>query len=259
MQKLLQAGPSRATEARREIRHGPAGQIARQPVQQRIAMPPRRGGLCLGTPGADYQIVFAEPMHQAAGVLRPVLTVGIDDEDEVARGLSDPGLHRRAVAFGIGMAYHARARRRRALGGRVARAIVDHEHFAPRGRSAEATHYVRDGVFLVQRGNHDRDRRRGRQCQSSFRAGAGRSAAWTSASTTPSQVIVRARSYPASPRRAASCLSAHSRLIASERASTDGSVTRPLTSWTTNSGGPPASAVVITGLRERNASSVTYP
>src|SRR5262249_31958080 len=77
--------------------------------------------------------------------------------------------------------------------------------------------------------------------------------------TTLSQVILAATPWPRSPNDAASAGSAASRLMAAAGAAGGGSQTYPFTPSTTNSSVPPESRAVITGLRERNASSVTYP
>ena len=62
---------------------------------------------------------------------RPVLAVGVDDQDEGAGRLPDAGLDRGAVAFVVRMADDARAGRRGALRRLVRRSIVDDENFAP--------------------------------------------------------------------------------------------------------------------------------
>ena len=49
-----------------------------------------------------------------------MLAVGVDDQDELARGMADAGLHRRTVALVVGMPDHACARTCRAFPGRVA-------------------------------------------------------------------------------------------------------------------------------------------
>jgi hypothetical protein len=55
------------------------------------------------------------------------------------------------------MPYHLGARLRCARAGVVARAIVDHEDFFPRGLGEQTRNHVADRGFLVQRRNDNGD------------------------------------------------------------------------------------------------------
>ena len=64
-----------------------------------------------------------------------MLAVGVDDQDESAQRLTDPGLDRGAVPFVVGMADDAGAGRRCPIAGGVGRPVVDDENFVPRSRA----------------------------------------------------------------------------------------------------------------------------
>ena len=97
----------------------PSGEIARQAIEQLIADSPPDGCLRLSRARADDQVVLTETLDEATGVRRRMLTVSVEDENELALGAANAGLHRRTVALGVGVSHDQRARTCRAFTGRV--------------------------------------------------------------------------------------------------------------------------------------------
>src|SRR6266566_1589370 len=64
-------------------------------------------------------------------------SVGVDDQDELARGVADACLDGGAVPFVVRMTNHPGASRRRLPAGVIDRSIVDHEDLVPRGHRAQ--------------------------------------------------------------------------------------------------------------------------
>src|SRR6185436_4638978 len=178
-----------------------------------------------------------------------MLTVGVDDEDELAGRVADGRLHGGAVAFVVRMTDDTRAGRGRARRGVVNRPVVDDDDFVPRGGLAQRGHERADRRSFVE-GGHD-DRHAGRQGVRHW------AAAWINRSMAASHEMPRTRSYPASPIALDRFESPATRAIAAPRLSGSAAETMPVSPSVTNSSGPPASVVVTTGLRARNASSVT--
>ena len=73
---------------------------------------------------------------QTRGIGRAMLAVGVDDQDESAHRLTNPGLDRGAVPLVVGVTDDACAGRRCPIGGRVGRPVVDDEDFVPCRRAA---------------------------------------------------------------------------------------------------------------------------
>ena len=131
VQELEQALAPRGAESGRQVGNRLLGQVAGDPVQRRVADPPRRARLRVRRPRANDEVVRVEMRDQPDRVVRLMLAVGVDDQDECARRLTNAGLDRRAVAFVVRMTDDARAGGRRPRAGVVRRAVVDDEDLVP--------------------------------------------------------------------------------------------------------------------------------
>ena len=80
-------------KAGRQVGDRPARQVRGEAVEQVVAETPGHGGLRGVRPRADHEVVVAEPRHEARGVRRLVLPVGVDDQDVLAGRFADAALH----------------------------------------------------------------------------------------------------------------------------------------------------------------------
>ena len=75
------------TETGRQVVDLVARKVGRQPREQPVAESASDGGLRTVRAGSDNEVILTEPFDQARRQRRAVLSVPIDDQDEVARGL----------------------------------------------------------------------------------------------------------------------------------------------------------------------------
>ena len=109
---MQRVAPRRA-KAGRQIGNRALGQIAREPIERSRCRPDGAAPACARRGArADDQVVLVQVRHEADCVGGLVLSVSVEDEHELARGLADAGLDRGAVALVVRMADHARARSR---------------------------------------------------------------------------------------------------------------------------------------------------
>ena len=183
------------------------------------ALPSRRAPLAcvVRRARADHEVVVVEVRHEPRRVRRLMLSVGVDDQDERAGRLADAGLDGGAVALVVRMADDARAG-----GGRPRAGVVVEPSSTTRisrQRAAAARPRTTDPIDAASL-NAGMTIERRRRVSSSHRA-----ISHQLVSTTPSQLIARARSKPASPSDWACVRFAASRAIAAPTASGVGSTT----------------------------------
>lgn len=142
-------------EARRQIGDETSCEMAGQAVQQLITEPPAHGRLRLCGARTDDQVVLTQSLHESARIGRRMLSIGVDDEYELALSSADAGLDGRAVALGVGMAYDVRSGPGRPRSSLVAGSIVNDEDLSPGRLGSQRGDDVADGVFFVQRRNDD--------------------------------------------------------------------------------------------------------
>ena len=99
VEELAQALAAGAAKPRRQVRNVPAGEIAGKPVEHRVAGPPRGRRLGGRPPRANHEVVLPEARDDSARILGPMLSIAVDDHDELAGGAADAALHRGAVAL----------------------------------------------------------------------------------------------------------------------------------------------------------------
>ena len=157
MQEFEQVlAPGRA-KPRRQIRNLLFGQIARDRIQHAVAEPACRVRLSDAGAGADDEFVLVEPGDEAYRVGGPMLTVGIENKDEIAGGVSDARFNRCAVAFVVGMTDDAGARICCAPARVVGGPVVDDDDLPPRCGSTKLRDERADRRAFVERRHDDRD------------------------------------------------------------------------------------------------------
>ena len=161
MEKLTETDRSRRTKSRREVRNGMTGQKAGELREQPVAESPADRRLGLWGTRADHQVVLAEACDKTRREGGSVLSIGIENDDELARRLSDAGLHGRAVALVVGVLNHVCAGGMRRRRGTVVGAVVDDKNFVPiRPRGEGFDDGTDTGLFVVG-WDHDRGGRWG--------------------------------------------------------------------------------------------------
>src|SRR6476659_463409 len=131
--------------------------MAGETVEGRVSESPQLRGLRAHRPGADHEVVLAQPLREPDCVLTRVLTIAIDDQHVLTRGRADAALDCRAVPFVVRVPHDRGSGRLRARTRAVSGPVVYDDDLVPRTRGREGSDDFCDDCRFVIGRDDDRD------------------------------------------------------------------------------------------------------